>query len=93
MLGYGIGEFDPASDYGKLNLVDPIMKNTVPVFPYGWTVIRFRADNPGVWAFHCHIEAHFYLGMGVVFEEGIERTEKLPRQIMGCGESKKLLNP
>jgi hypothetical protein len=41
-----------------------------------------------VWAFHCHIEAHFFMGMGIVFEEGIERVGKLPEEIMGCGSSK-----
>ncbi|XP_057969900.1 L-ascorbate oxidase [Malania oleifera] len=88
VLGYGLGKFDKARDPEKYNLVDPIMKNTVAVHPYGWTALRFRADNPGVWAFHCHIESHFYMGMGVVFEEGIEKVGKLPLSIMGCGETK-----
>ncbi|KAL5992292.1 hypothetical protein ACLOJK_013208 [Asimina triloba] len=89
VLGYGKGVFDPINDPSKYNLVDPIMKNTVPVHPYGWTALRFKADNPGVWAFHCHIEAHFYLGMGIVFEEGVEKVGQLPSSIMGCGETKK----
>lgn len=84
VLGYGKGKFDIYNDPKKYNLVDPIMKNTVPVHPYGWTALRFRADNPGVWAFHCHIESHFYLGMGVVFAEGIERLGELPSSIKGC---------
>ncbi|XAR73338.1 Laccase [Bertholletia excelsa] len=84
VLGYGKGKFDVFSHPGDYNLVDPIMKNTVPVHPYGWTALRFRADNPGVWAFHCHIEAHYFLGMGVVFEEGVERVGRLPSSIMGC---------
>ncbi|KAL3818898.1 hypothetical protein ACJIZ3_004803 [Penstemon smallii] len=88
VLGYGTGKFNGSSDPKRYNLVDPIMKNTVAVHPYGWTALRFRADNPGVWAFHCHIESHFYMGMGVVFEEGVERLGKLPNSIMGCGDSK-----
>ncbi|XP_020519776.1 L-ascorbate oxidase isoform X2 [Amborella trichopoda] len=93
VLGHGIGVFDPVNDPKKYNLVNPVVKNTVPAFPYGWTVIRFRADNPGIWAFHCHVEAHYYLGMGVVFEEGIERVARLPKSIMGCGKSKRLARP
>lgn len=93
VLGYGKGKFDPINDPKKYNLVDPIMKNTVPVHPYGWTAFRFKADNPGVWAFHCHIESHFFMGMGVAFEEGIERVGKLPSSIMGCGETKRFLKP
>ncbi|KAJ0039702.1 hypothetical protein Pint_26663 [Pistacia integerrima] len=84
VLGYGEGKFDMYKDPRKYNLVNPIMKNTVPVHPYGWTALRFQADNPGAWAFHCHIESHFYMGMGVVFAEGIERLGKLPSSIMGC---------
>ncbi|KAK1587424.1 hypothetical protein Q3G72_012705 [Acer saccharum] len=84
VLGYGPGKFDIYNDPKKFNLVDPIMKNTVPVHTYGWTALRFRADNPGVWAFHCHIESHFFMGMGLVFEEGIEKVGKLPSSIMGC---------
>lgn len=90
VLGYGLGKFDLFKDPKKYNLVDPIEKNTVPVHPFGWTALRFVADNPGAWAFHCHIESHFYMGMGVVFEEGIERVGKLPPSIMGCGASKGL---
>nr|XP_019710633.1 L-ascorbate oxidase isoform X2 [Elaeis guineensis] len=88
VLGYGMGKFDPETDPKRYNLVDPIRKNTVALHPYGWTALRFQADNPGVWAFHCHIESHFFMGMGVVFEEGVNRLGKLPTAIMGCGDSK-----
>jgi L-ascorbate oxidase len=93
VLGYGTGKFDIYNDPYKYNLVNPIMKNTVPVHRYGWTALRFKADNPGVWLFHCHIESHFYMGMGVVFEEGIEKVGNLPSSIMGCGETKGLGKP
>ncbi|XP_030468664.2 L-ascorbate oxidase-like [Syzygium oleosum] len=93
VLGYGTGKFDVNNDPKKYNLANPIMKNTVAVHPYGWTALRFVADNPGVWAFHCHIESHFYMGMGVVFEEGVEKVGKLPLEIMGCGETKALKRP
>ncbi|KAG6403379.1 hypothetical protein SASPL_135597 [Salvia splendens] len=93
VLGYGVGKFDATKDAGSFNLVDPIMKNTVAVHPFGWTALRFRADNPGVWAFHCHIESHFFMGMGVVFEEGVERVGELPSSIMGCGHAKGFYKP
>ncbi|RWW40488.1 hypothetical protein BHE74_00054099 [Ensete ventricosum] len=93
VLGYGQEKFDPEVHPKEYNLVDPIMKNTVPLHQYGWTAIRFRADNPGAWAFHCHIESHFFLGMGVVFEEGVDRVGELPTSIMGCGDSKSLTRP
>ncbi|WOL13919.1 hypothetical protein Cni_G22699 [Canna indica] len=88
VLAHGDENFDPERDLRRYNLVDPIMKNTVAVHPFGWTALQFRADNPGVWPFHCHIESHFFMGMGVVFAEGVDRVGKLPSSIMGCGESK-----
>ncbi|KDP46886.1 hypothetical protein JCGZ_24095 [Jatropha curcas] len=93
VLGYGKGKFDMYNDQKNFNLENPIMKNTVAVHPYGWTALRFVADNPGAWLFHCHIESHFFMGMGVVFEEGIERVGKLPSSIMGCGETKGFHKP
>ncbi|QCE01522.1 L-ascorbate oxidase [Vigna unguiculata] len=84
VLGYGEGKFEEG-DERKLNLRNPPLRNTVVVFPYGWSALRFRADNPGVWAFHCHIEGHFEMGMGVVFAEGVEHVKGIPRDAMGCG--------
>lgn len=37
VLGYGKGKFDLSRDPKDYNLVDPIMKNKVPLHPYGWT--------------------------------------------------------
>ncbi|KAK1591762.1 hypothetical protein Q3G72_013189 [Acer saccharum] len=93
VLGYGDGKFNMSSDVRKYNLVDPIMKSTVPLHPYGWTALRFRADNPGIWLFHCHIEAHFLMGMLVLFESGSEMVGEPPQQNMGCGRTKSLIKP
>ncbi|XP_076960513.1 L-ascorbate oxidase-like [Bidens hawaiensis] len=93
VVGYGRGKFNVPEDPKGYNLVNPIMKNTVPVHPYRWTALRFIANNPGVWAFHCHIESHFYMGMGTVFEEGVEKVTKLPSSIMGCGDTKRFIRP
>uniref|UniRef100_A0A0A0LZW2 L-ascorbate oxidase n=1 Tax=Cucumis sativus TaxID=3659 RepID=A0A0A0LZW2_CUCSA len=48
VLGYGEGKFSSAADETKLNLKNPPLRNTVVIFPFGWTVLRFVADNPGV---------------------------------------------
>uniref|UniRef100_J3MZ05 L-ascorbate oxidase n=1 Tax=Oryza brachyantha TaxID=4533 RepID=J3MZ05_ORYBR len=88
VLGYGDGKFDPEADGWRLNARDPVMKNTVALHPMGWTAVRFRANNPGVWLFHCHLESHVYMGMGVVFEEGVDMLPRLPAAIMGCGRTK-----
>lgn len=85
VLGYGEGKFDPQRDESKLNLKNPPLRNTAVIFPYGWTALRFVADNPGVWAFHCHIEPHLHMGMGVVFAEGVQHVNNIPNQALACG--------
>ncbi|CAG8839840.1 17586_t:CDS:2, partial [Racocetra persica] len=52
----GSGPVDTKPDFSKLNIYDPIKRDTATVPPEGWMVIRFEANNPGIWAFHCHIE-------------------------------------
>jgi hypothetical protein len=34
---------------------------------YGWSLIRIVADNPGLWAFHCHIAWHMQIGLLMQF--------------------------
>lgn len=67
VVGTGIGNFDPVKDPANYNLVDPIERNTVGVPTGGWTAIRFRADNPGVWFMHCHLELHTGWGLKTAF--------------------------
>ncbi|XP_022899541.1 L-ascorbate oxidase-like [Olea europaea var. sylvestris] len=89
VLGHGEGKFTE-KDEEKFNLKNPPLRNTAVVFPYGWTALRFVADNPGAWAFHCHIEPHLHMGMGVVFAEGVQQVKKIPNQALACGLTKKM---
>jgi iron transport multicopper oxidase len=34
---------------------NPMRRDTIQVKPNGFVILRFRADNPGIWLFHCHI--------------------------------------
>lgn len=90
VLGYGEGKFRER-EAAKFNVKNPPYRNTAVIFPFGWTALRFVADNPGVWAFHCHIEPHLHLGMGVVFAEGVGLIRKLPTEALGCGLTGKML--
>ncbi|ODN00019.1 Iron transport multicopper oxidase FET3, partial [Orchesella cincta] len=47
-------------------------RDTAMVKEKSYLVIRFFADNPGVWKFHCHIDWHNLTGMGMVFIEAPE---------------------
>ncbi|KAI8620075.1 Cupredoxin [Chytriomyces sp. MP71] len=44
---------------------------------FGYAVIRFVADNPGVWLMHCHITFHLEAGLAITFVEAIEEIERM----------------
>ncbi|KAL8162560.1 hypothetical protein V2J09_014049 [Rumex salicifolius] len=64
-VGWGYGNHTNTSVQGY-NLVDPPLINTVALPASGWAAIRFRANNPGVWFIHCHLERHSFTGMDAV---------------------------
>lgn len=78
VLGHGMGKYNATKDVPTLNFVDPPYRDMVTVFPFGWTMIRFQTDNPGVWPFHCHIEPHALMGMALVFLEDTANIAPLP---------------
>ncbi|CAG8671084.1 5439_t:CDS:2 [Cetraspora pellucida] len=64
-------------DCSKLNTIDPIQRDTTTVPANGWTVLRFVANNPGVWGFHCHIEWHVQSGLVAQFVAQPDKIKKL----------------
>lgn len=40
--------------------------DTFTVPPRSWITFRIRADNPGAWLAHCHMDYHLAVGMGFV---------------------------
>ncbi|XP_073034187.1 laccase-4-like [Primulina eburnea] len=66
-MGKGLGNYNPNTDPKNFNLVDPVERNTIGVPSGGWVAIRFRADNPGVWFMHCHLEVHTTWGLKMAF--------------------------
>lgn len=79
IIAEGFGNFDPNKDTAKFNLVDPPMRNTVAVPVNGWAVIRFVADNPGVWLMHCHLDVHITWGLAMAFlvENGVGELQSV----------------
>ncbi|EEF28494.1 laccase-4 [Ricinus communis] len=67
VVGRGLGNYNPNTDPQNFNLVDPAERNTIGVPTGGWAAIRFRADNPGVWFMHCHLEVHTTWGLKMAF--------------------------
>uniref|UniRef100_A0A0D9WUH8 Laccase n=1 Tax=Leersia perrieri TaxID=77586 RepID=A0A0D9WUH8_9ORYZ len=70
VLAQGAGNFLHHHRHHKIkyNLFNPQQRNTIAVPAGGWAVIRFTADNPGVWLMHCHLEAHLPFGLAMAFE-------------------------
>ncbi|KAJ8764045.1 hypothetical protein K2173_004936 [Erythroxylum novogranatense] len=79
IVAEGFGNFNPQKDTAKFNLVDPPLRNTAAVPVNGWAVIRFVADNPGVWLMHCHLDVHISWGLAMVFvvENGVGELQSL----------------
>jgi multicopper oxidase len=52
----------------KLNLTDPVQKDSVNVPAKSTLVLQWETTNPGHWFYHCHIEWHLAVGMARVIE-------------------------
>lgn len=62
-------EMNPPLVEGQAN---PMRRDTVVVPGGGAATLRFRADNPGAWFFHCHIDWHLTQGLAAVVLEAPE---------------------
>ncbi|CAG8776451.1 22538_t:CDS:2 [Gigaspora margarita] len=65
------------------NFKDPVFRDTVTVLPNSTTVIRYNANNPGVWFFHCHIQWHLNMGMAAQMIElpSIFKNTTIPNDV------------
>ena len=67
-----------------LELANPPRKDTIIVPTSGYVVVRIRADNPGVWFLHCHIEFHNNHGMAMVLNESFAKHKRPPAGFPVC---------
>jgi iron transport multicopper oxidase len=65
----------------------PMQRDTIAVPGGGYAIIRFVADNPGVWLFHCHVEWHLEAGLVAFF---VERPNALLKGGAGQGQQHSL---
>jgi len=79
---------DDAGNLGDSNVTEadyppiPMRRDTLVVHPNGFMVLRFKADNPGIWLFHCHIEWHLLSGLMATMIEApldLQRTLQIPQ--------------
>ncbi|GMP67884.1 hypothetical protein CsSME_00027718 [Camellia sinensis var. sinensis] len=80
VLAQGFGNYDPINDPKKFNLLNPQARNTIAVPTRGWVVVRFQANNLGVWLMHCHMDIHVPWGLSMAFvvENGLTPSTRLP---------------
>ncbi|RFN44680.1 multicopper oxidase [Fusarium flagelliforme] len=65
------GSFNPYTEEAPpngLNLNYPVRRDTVSVPRRGHVVLALVADNPGIWALHCHMLVHMARGMAMALD-------------------------
>lgn len=70
-------------DSDVMNFENPVLRDTVNIPGFGWGVLRFVADSPGVWPFHCHIGWHMESGLMMQFnvlQEEYSNWDHYPEQ-------------
>lgn len=77
---------DRAGEFPRI-LVNPWHKDTLVILGLGrYNIIRFKAENPGVWIFHCHNEGHMMQGMGMIIIVGDKEQFPKPKDYFPkCG--------
>ncbi|KAH8817166.1 Fet3 ferroxidase-like protein [Xylogone sp. PMI_703] len=82
---YDFADGDPvAYDPSNHSTFSPIptRRDVIVLPPQGYLVLRFVADNPGVWFFHCHIDWHLAQGLGMLLIEAptqMQERLKIPQ--------------
>ncbi|KAI7896214.1 multicopper oxidase-domain-containing protein [Mucor mucedo] len=83
LVGRGDGVYSGDDSVVEWHLDNPARRDTIQVPEESFVLLRFRADNPGVWFFHCHIEWHLESGLAATFVEApdvAQQRMKLPEQ-------------
>jgi iron transport multicopper oxidase len=76
------GVFDSTNATQTTYPAIPMRRDTFVLRPDGYIVLRFKADNPGVWLFHCHIEWHVDQGLIATMIEApmeMQKTLSIPQ--------------
>ncbi|SMR43158.1 unnamed protein product [Zymoseptoria tritici ST99CH_1E4] len=76
-VGVAITRENLAPLYDRLDLSNPLRRDTASIEAFGWTLIRVVADNPGAWALHCHISWHSEAGLVMQLLTSTDELEKM----------------
>lgn len=86
LKGHGQGVLDDHE-----GVLDNLIRRDVATAEgFGWLALRFVADNPGVWAFHCHMAWHSEAGLVMQFLSRVDEvaTWEVPEANRQLCESK-----
>ena len=61
-----------------------VKRTTVTVPNNGFVVVRFLANNPGLWLFHCHVFSHLVEGQAVLFDVTDQGVPAVPSNFPTC---------
>lgn len=71
-----------SSSSSQVDLSNPLRRDTASIEAFSWLALRFVADNPGVWAFHCHVGWHAEAGLVMQF---LTRSELVKNMVVPQG--------
>eukprot|EP01063_Lacrimia_lanifica_P020311 TRINITY_DN27644_c0_g1_i1.p1 TRINITY_DN27644_c0_g1~~TRINITY_DN27644_c0_g1_i1.p1 ORF type:complete len:632 (+),score=246.35 TRINITY_DN27644_c0_g1_i1:54-1949(+) len=83
--GYWGCTYNPATDKATQNLATPLIKDSFQIWQRSWAVLRFKADRPGFWYFHCHETQHLMLGLQTVFNILPSKQPPVPADVPTSG--------
>ncbi|EIM90555.1 multi-copper oxidase [Stereum hirsutum FP-91666 SS1] len=69
IMGSGVGRYIGT----PLNSTNPMRRDTFLVPAFSWIVVRIITDNPGYWAFHCHVAWH--MAAGGLFQVAVQPSK------------------
>jgi len=73
--------YDADKYQSKQVLDNPLQKDMIAIWRRSWAVIRFKADNPGTWLFHCHMEQHIPTGQMMVWNILPAEQPPIPKDV------------
>jgi FtsP/CotA-like multicopper oxidase with cupredoxin domain len=84
LLGMG-NEIDLHTPHWHGETVTDGMRNTdvIELLPGSMMTVDMRADNPGTWMFHCHVQDHMENGMMAVYTVYAPPTRACPLAFLG----------
>ena len=67
-----------------MNFENPVKRTSVTIPNNGFAIVRFKADNPGMWLFHCHTFTHLMNGQAILLDVTDQGVPPVPSNFPTC---------